>query len=341
MTLLINVYATCRELPDLEFPHEFNNARDRSDPELENHLEGFAGYVFQKGGGKMTQHLFHILQHIHRVQNHLSLMVEEDDLDEFADWCEAVNGIVFLPDGTVRDPFLRVLLEPGVAEPEEDATLPYPQDALARKARTEQQLAAQGLSVPATLPPVISEREVDLREPGEVARRMWGLALISVRGESVAGDDPLSEELLRSKLPHAELTPYEEEFLQNENADQRTVAQFVWRYEALYLLQWALGLVEKLEPPTAICQVAECVQRAVESGASEDFVESPALRSADEILGGLDRHYRWHWLCRQASIRGEQPPAGLEPGVIQERHYALNWLVRHEYREWDDVQTPT
>jgi hypothetical protein len=32
---------------------------------------------------------------------------------------------------------------------------------------------------------------------------------------------------------------------------------------------------------------------------------------------------------------------GLDPGVIQERHHALNWLVRFEDAEWDDVDTPT
>jgi hypothetical protein len=34
-------------------------------------------------------------------------------------------------------------------------------------------------------------------------------------------------------------------------------------------------------------------------------------------------------------------PANLNDGVLQERHHALNWLVRFEDREWDDVDTPT
>ena len=35
------------------------------------------------------------------------------------------------------------------------------------------------------------------------------------------------------------------------------------------------------------------------------------------------------------------PPAGLEPGVVKERHHTLNWLVRFEDADWDDVDTPT
>ena len=59
------------------------------------------------------------------------------------------------------------------------------------------------------------------------------------------------------------------------------------------------------------------------------------------ILDALDLHYRLHWYVRQMKLDGQEPPPGLEGGVIQERHHALNWLVRFEDRDWDDVDTPT
>lgn len=40
MQLLINAYATHRDPPPLEFPHGLNARRDRSDPELGEHLRG-------------------------------------------------------------------------------------------------------------------------------------------------------------------------------------------------------------------------------------------------------------------------------------------------------------
>jgi hypothetical protein len=55
------------------------------------------------------------------------------------------------------------------------------------------------------------------------------------------------------------------------------------------------------------------------------------------FLGTLDLSYRMHWATRQAGLHNKPAPAGLEPGVILERHYALNWLVRFEDAEWDGV----
>src|SRR5687767_13479382 len=74
MPYLINAYSTFRRTPTLDFPHELNNRRDRSDPELAEHLQGFMGYILQNGREEMTQQKYHLLRHIERVQNHLSLM---------------------------------------------------------------------------------------------------------------------------------------------------------------------------------------------------------------------------------------------------------------------------
>ena len=52
--------------------------------------------------------------------------------------------------------------------------------------------------------------------------------------------------------------------------------------------------------------------------------------SSTATLGGAD-----------ARISGRQPPAGLDPGVVYERHYALNWLIRYSDQEWDDISTDT
>jgi hypothetical protein len=44
---------------------------------------------------------------------------------------------------------------------------------------------------------------------------------------------------------------------------------------------------------------------------------------------------------RQAELDEKAAPAKLEAGVVAERHYALNWLVRYGDADWDDVDTPT
>ncbi|ATS65984.1 DUF4272 domain-containing protein [Xanthomonas citri pv. fuscans] len=47
------------------------------------------------------------------------------------------------------------------------------------------------------------------------------------------------------------------------------------------------------------------------------------------------------WAVRQAGRSGQPLPAGIVPGVVYERHYALNWLLHFEDAEWDEVETPT
>ncbi|WAJ27809.1 hypothetical protein [Antarcticirhabdus aurantiaca] len=53
--ILVNAYATVRELPSLDFPHAFNGGRDLSDPELLAHLQGFTGYVMGRGDGQTCE----------------------------------------------------------------------------------------------------------------------------------------------------------------------------------------------------------------------------------------------------------------------------------------------
>ena len=73
----------------------------------------------------------------------------------------------------------------------------------------------------------------------------------------------------------------------------------------------------------------------------ERFVPEASLRPVGELLDALDTTFCLHWVTTEASVRKVQPPAGLEPGVISERHHALNWLTRFEDADWDEVTTPT
>jgi len=338
---LINAYCTLRSPPALEFPHHLNNRRDRSDPELAEHLNGFQGYVWQQGEKEMTQRKYHLLRHLERVQHHLSLDVDDGALDQFSVWATDANAVCFLPDGTVRDPAGQVLIGPG-GEFDKDSEIPYPADARLRKARCHRQLEKLGLSLPPSLPPVIGDAEVELRSPQDVARRMLALFVAAVRAESLNSGDPIDVASLRDRMPlaFAALSPEEKSFVQNPSPEQQQIVNFGWRYEALTTLQWALGLHADLSVPKAICDVPACAKAALANN-SEQFVATARLRPANEILDALDQHFRFHWAVRQAQINKQPPPMKLELGVVSERHYALNWLTRFEDKDWDDVDTPT
>jgi hypothetical protein len=76
-------------------------------------------------------------------------------------------------------------------------------------------------------------------------------------------------------------------------------------------------------------------------GGGEAVASAARLRPTGELLDALDLSFRLHWATTDARVKNAAPPAGLEPGVVAERHHALNWLVRFQDAAWDDVETPT
>ena len=339
MPTLINVYSTLLAPPAPDFPHTLVGRRDLSDPELSSHLDGFAGYIQSRGDGQMTQTRYHVLLHIQRVRHQFSLNVEDAHVNAFADWAWRANGVCFTPDGAVRDPDGRVLIDAsGATDPQ--SQVPYPADAIDRKARTDASLASAGIHTPATLPTVAGLEEVDLRAASDVARRFMALFIPNFQAGTLS--KRVSPSSLQSTFPigFAALTPTERDFIFAASPSQQEVVNFNWRSEAMFALQWAIGLFSELPWPSQTCDAVQVERNAIDND-NEDFLRSAHLRPAEEILDAFDLHYRLHWAVREAH-RQEQPlPAQLDPGVIGERHHALNWLVRFGNDDWDDVDTPT
>jgi len=90
--------------------------------------------------------------------------------------------------------------------------------------------------------------------------------------------------------------------------------------------------------------------------ADDGFIEAAQMRSKREILDAQDLIMRLHWAIRDAwlnhsLIRSDLDWAAGQPdvtvtqtaavGVIEQRHKALNWLIRFQNADWDNVDTPT
>jgi hypothetical protein len=340
--ILLNAYCTVGDAPKPSFPHVLNGRRDIKDAELAPHLNGFMHYLAEQNDGKMTRTRYHVIRHLQRVQQHLSFAVDPADMAQFHAWAETANALLFMQDGTVRDPQGRVLLAADGADGAVGAEIPYPPQAWQRKARTDEQLAARKISVPADLPPLVSEPELRLRAPEDILRRMLALFVVAIRAESLTSKTPITVADLQQRFPpaFAALTDAERAFLAKDAPAEQEVTQFLWRYEAILVLQWALGLQAELPFADAICDVSSISSTVIDKG-TEGLRKQPVARAAGEILDALDLHYRLHWASRQAILKKTPAPAGINDGVLQERHHALNWLVRFEDREWDDVDTPT
>ncbi|WP_420139936.1 DUF4272 domain-containing protein [Sphingomonas sp.] len=343
--LRINVYATVRTLPPIDFRHELLGWRDLSDPDLPDHLRGLTGYVMSRGDGEMTALRYHVWRHAQRVRNHVSLDVLPEDLDGLQRWARTANGILFLPDGSVRAPDLAILFDAeGASDP--TAALPYQPDAIARRQRTLQLLEGLELQPPTSIPPAIGEAELELRSPDEVLRRALALLYIAARGQmqgTEVGPIPLGR---RDENPigFAALTERERALLDGAGAEEGAFAAISWRYEAANALLWALGFEgasladsESLIDVDALWRSVAEVARAGAPGAGLAF------RPAAEILDALDRTWLEHWIVRQAHAKDlaiERPNGD----VVMERHVALNWLTSFQNEfgtSWDEIDTPT
>ncbi len=340
--MLLNAYCTHRALPPLNFPHVLQNRRDRREPELAEHLDGFMGFVMDGGKRPMTAVRYHVLQHLERVQWQVALEVEDAHRASFAAWAQAANAIVFLPDASVRTPSGAVLVDPRTGDPEPGADAPHPADAAACKERTAARLGDLGVAVAPSLPPVAGEGEVLLRDTSAITARCLALLACAVRAESLASGDALSADQALARLPGATfaMSPRERAFFEAEAPEPQEVTNHVWRYESLATLLWSVGALSELPMPTGLCDVPT-IARLVLADRGAAFAAAAVLRPPADLLDALDLHYRLHWATTSARTKGAPAPAGLDPGVVHERHYALNWLTCFQGAEWDDVDTPT
>lgn len=211
-------------------------------------------------------------------------------------------------------------------------------EAMQRKKRSETLLEAEGVPLNRSLPVIETEKEAKRRTKDEIAYRALALLVVAVKGEGL--EQAIVEKIVQDYGLDLHLTPKERIFIRNAAPSHRDRVQFSWRYEAAWTLLWALGYVEKLDKPTGICDVPRAVKFMQERDAKQ-FIAEAKLRAMPEILDQADRIYRYHWAVVDARINGQKAPAGLEPGVTLERHYALNWLIGYMDQEWDDISTDT
>ena len=210
-----------------------------------------------------------------------------------------------------------------------------------RKARNIELVKAAGINVITHLPCVESEADTTLRTAKEIAQRVSILAVTNmVAFDNISGEAAIS--FLQRDGLWDYVTPAEKEFLANPTEDRKMYE--TWKCEAIWTLLWAVNKVDNLPFPNDLCQlklVPEGNFPTRDFDNLNDFIASVnSVRSKSEILDANDLYYRLHWACVDARIKGQEMTA-LQPGVVYERQYALNWLVRYMDQDWDDVTCDT
>lgn len=203
---------------------------------------------------------------------------------------------------------------------------------------------------------VEDQSEVVGQSHQDVARRALILFAVELQAEGVSRDETHS--ILDTLELWEFVSPKEKEFLFNENPDPLESQKLVWRLESIWVLMWALGYIEELGWPSGMCDVPKLVGLLEPHEKSTEFITKAALRSISDLLDAQDLTMRIHWAIRDAYLHHQGIiPEDLDwsgksnsvlvtesavTGVIEQRHYVLNWLLNFlSPEDWDSVDTPT
>lgn len=285
-----------------EITNEFENALRKIADELDAFIFAQPSKTLSKSNGQ------------HFLDNQLNLIIDSNGNCEVSDVSVSVD-----------------------AKYHDEPASSYTEDQLTRKANSETLLTSKGIQVNTNLPCVSAEANTKIRAIEEVIDRVYALMIVAVRGEGVNQEQvkkPIEEKVINSFSPKEQIIISTAEL----NDQQKSIA--TWRYESLYTLLWALQLMPDLKYPSDICDVKSIVSKIIKPSRAE-FTEQCKLRTDKEILDALDSVYRMNWACVNARVKGEEVGGNINPSVLYERHYALNWLTSYQNQEWDEVKTNT
>lgn len=222
-----------------------------------------------------------------------------------------------------------------------DAVATLHESQKARKARNIAFLQQNGVPTIEHLPCIIADEEVQIRSKEEALERAIAIVIAALKGEGL--EDEIIQKVVNQYDAHIFFSPDELAFINTpaQNITQEQRVKFTWRYECYWTLLWALGLIEDIGLPSAICDVPQAVGFLQQGGNYNNLLSQVKMRSAAEILDAADLIYRVNWACVNARVRNQAPPANIDAGVAYERHYTLNWLIRYQDQDWDSVRTDT
>lgn len=234
--------------------------------------------------------------------------------------------------------------------PGEDWGKDVPPECRERKERSMAFLKEKHIYVTPWLP-FLSESEQDgpARTAREICGRAAALLAVSLYSECRLGegmDYQQAREFIASVMERFEvekfLSPQEKAYLDNPDSAQKEQISYSWQYENLLVMEWALGLAEELPFPDKICDVPETVRLLHPFETLDALEQGVSPRPYSELLDAADLIYRLDWACVDARVMGMPAPAGLDAGVVMERHRALFWLAGVDARcSWDDVDLST
>ncbi len=186
---------------------------------------------------------------------------------------------------------------------------------------------------------------VTLRSPDAMRARVAVLAVVMERCFGMPPDRAMQWLLDGRLLDHVSVPEWQ--FLAGEQGDRDV---FMMHLDALFGFGWLLGWAEHLDPSLYCPEQLPPAFPDITGG--ETYLEweqrcVPELRDPREAAALLDLYYCLDWAYHDATLRAQQAPGPVEPYVIAQRRWALEWSVVFvgPYHEdppgWEDVDLST
>ncbi len=228
---------------------------------------------------------------------------------------------------------LLVLTLASGAEPAAKAKAPVPpsggkparsQESLDRKARSLARMKEEEIPTTPDYPVLPDSTAAQVRTSQEVAQRAVAICLTAIKAEGA--DQDTIEGLVKRYKAKKFFTPAEWEFIDNNAQTNEERNKYLWRYEDLSVLMWALGFVDELERADRTCDVRKTVSY-LSNRTIEKFLADAKLRGISELLDEADLTYRYYNAVEDAKRKNQKIPGGLDRTVVKERHAILSWLI--------------
>ena len=210
--------------------------------------------------------------------------------------------------------------------------------AIERKQNSERLLKSLNIPFIDHLPLIEEEHEARIRTPQEIAQRILVLTYLNYVAEEPEERDKVIDFLKEQDLWNS-VSNDEKELFSKELSDQEHV-NISWRSEAIWLLLWVINKVDTVYIPSeevSIPQILELLPDFMTD--TKDFVKSTTMKTVSEILDLSDLTYRLHWATRHTELNNLET-LDLNSSIVQERHFAVNWVTYYE-DNWDDITTDT
>jgi hypothetical protein len=214
-------------------------------------------------------------------------------------------------------------------------------EAANRRDRSILQLNEMSVKTTPNLPVIVDESNVVIRSAAEIAIRVAVLSAVNTVAFGYLDGQAVINYLQQHNLwDHT--TDAEKAFLLDPQEELKTKES--WKCEDIWVLLWALNKVPSLGYMNDLCNLDMVPEetfpfRGPASDPAVFLAGATQPRSAAEILDANDLYYRANWACVDARLKGEKEP--VHPGIVYERHYALNWLINYRDQPWDEITCDT